>query len=226
VSSAERAYLHTKHLIIRGDLAGGQLISEGQICEEMGISRTPVHEAFLRLAAEQLLVLSSRKGAVVAPMSPREVHDLAEMRAVIEGAAAVRIVREGGLAAADLAHLSATLDRQRAAVQADDADAFIAADDEFHSGITEAGNNPIALHFFGQLRDRQQRIRNQLLRLTTRVCSSCSKPVTPTVLSPRLMPTSRAIRESCDEPVSRRRNPPYRAVDDCVRPDLCAVVEW
>jgi len=165
VSSAERAYLHTKHLIIRGDLAGGQLISEGQICEEMGISRTPVHEAFLRLAAEQLLVLSSRKGAVVAPLSPREVQDLTEMRAAIEGAAAWRIVREGGLSADDLTHLRSTLDRQRAAVLADDADAFIAADDEFHSDIIEAGNNPIALHLFGQLRDRQQRIRNQLLRL-------------------------------------------------------------
>jgi DNA-binding GntR family transcriptional regulator len=165
VSSAERAYLHTKHLIIRGDLAGGQLISEGQICEEMGISRTPVHEAFLRLAAEQLLVLSSRKGAVVAPMSPREVQDLAEMRAAIEGAAALRIVREGGLAPDDLARLRTALDRQRAAILADDADAFIAADDEFHSDIVEAASNPIALHLFAQLRDRQQRIRNQLLRL-------------------------------------------------------------
>jgi DNA-binding GntR family transcriptional regulator len=165
VSSAERAYLHTKHLIIRGDLAGGQLISEGQICESLGISRTPVHEAFLRLAAEQLLVLSSRKGAVVAPISPREVQDLAEMREAIEGAAAFRIVRDGGLASATVTQLRLTLDRQRAAVLADDADAFIAADDEFHSDIVEAGHNAIALHLFGQLRDRQQRIRNQLLRL-------------------------------------------------------------
>jgi DNA-binding GntR family transcriptional regulator len=164
-SSAERAYLHTKRLIIRGDLVGGQLLSEGQIGEALGISRTPVHEAFLRLAAEQFLVLSPRKGAVVTPMSPREVQDLIEMREAIEGAAVARIVRDGGLDPETLAELRATLERQRAAVNADNSDAFIEADDEFHSDIVEASHNPLALHLLGQLRDRQQRMRNQLLRL-------------------------------------------------------------
>jgi DNA-binding GntR family transcriptional regulator len=164
-SSAERAYLHTKSLIIRGDLAGGQLISEGQICDGLGISRTPVHEAFLRLAAEQLLQLSSRKGAVVTPMSPREAQDVLEMREAIECAAAARIIREGGPSAATLGELRASLRRQADAVAVDDADTFIVADDEFHSEIIAAGGNAIALHLTHQLRDRQQRLRNQLLRI-------------------------------------------------------------
>jgi DNA-binding GntR family transcriptional regulator len=163
-SSAERAYQHTKSLIIRGDLAGGQLISEGQICDTLGISRTPVHEAFLRLAAERLLVLSSRKGAVVAPMTLGEAQDVLEMREAIESAAAARIIRDGGLDPDTVAGLRVSLARQQEAVLWDDADAFVDADDEFHSDIIAAGNNVIALHLFGQLRDRQQRMRNQLLR--------------------------------------------------------------
>ncbi len=49
--AAERAYVHTKSAIITGRLAGGQLVSESAIGAELGVSRTPVHEAFLRLDA-------------------------------------------------------------------------------------------------------------------------------------------------------------------------------
>lgn len=164
VSSAERAYLYTKDQIIRGDLAGGQSLSEGQICDALQLSRTPVHEAFLRLAAEQLLVLSSRKGAVVAAMSPRESQDVLEMREAIECAAAARIIREGGPSAGTVERLRACLLEQSEAVQGDDADRFIRADDEFHSEIITASGNSIAVHLSAQLRDRQQRMRNQLLR--------------------------------------------------------------
>jgi DNA-binding GntR family transcriptional regulator len=164
VSSAERAYLHTKSQIIRGDLVGGQPLSEGQICDALQLSRTPVHEAFLRLAAEQLLVLSSRKGAIVAAMSPRESQDVLEMREAIECAAAARIIREGGPSADTVARLRVCLDQQKTAVQVDDVDAFVAADDDFHSEIIAASTNTIAVHLSAQLRDRQQRMRNQLLR--------------------------------------------------------------
>lgn len=165
VSSAERAYLHTKTQIIRGVLPGGRLISEGQICDELGISRTPVHEAFLRLAAEQLLVLSSRKGAVVAPMPPSEGEDVLEMREAIERAAAGRLIRAGGPTPETAASLHLVLERQRAALEAGDVDAFVDADDEFHSGVVAASGNGIALHLWGLLRDRQQRMRSQLLRM-------------------------------------------------------------
>ena len=89
-SAAERAYEHTKLAIIRGDLAPGTMISEGLICERLGISRTPVHEAFLRLDAEEFLTLASRKGAVVRPISPREALDVLEMREAVEASAAAR----------------------------------------------------------------------------------------------------------------------------------------
>jgi DNA-binding GntR family transcriptional regulator len=165
VSSAERAYLFTKAQIIRGVLPGGGLISEGQICDELGISRTPVHEAFLRLAAEHLLVLSSRKGAVVAPMSPSEGEDVLEMREAIERAAADRLIRAGGPAPEVAARLHLLLERQQAALEADDVDEFVDADDEFHSGVVAASGNGIAVHLWGLLRDRQQRMRSQLLRM-------------------------------------------------------------
>ncbi|QDQ97110.1 GntR family transcriptional regulator [Tomitella fengzijianii] len=174
-SAADRAYQHTKDAIIRGDLPGGTALSEVTVCTELGLSRTPVHEAFLRLAAEDLLTLASRKGALVRPMPPSEAADVLEMREAVEASAARRAIADGRAAEAAPA-LEEALRRQEQALAAElshsaglpDAAAiarFIAADDDFHTAVVAASHNPIALHFAGLLRDRQQRLRHQLLRV-------------------------------------------------------------
>ena len=163
-AAADRAYDHVKRAIIRGDLAGGTAISENALCQEIGVSRTPVHEAFLRLAAEDLITLESRKGAVVRPMSPNEAADVLEMREAIESAAAARVVADGRVA--DVApSLRAVLTEQEQAVAAGDVDRFVEVDAEFHGAVIGASRNAIAVMFARTLRDRQQRLRHQLMRL-------------------------------------------------------------
>lgn len=169
VPAAERAYQHTKDAIIRGELPGGTVISEVTVCKELGISRTPAHEAFLRLAAEELLTLEPRKGAVVRPMPPSEAADVLQMREVIESAAARRVIDDGHAADAAVA-LEEPLRRQAEALDAEPltpeaVDAFVTADDAFHSAVVAASRNPIAVHFMSLLRDRQQRLRHQLMRV-------------------------------------------------------------
>ncbi|MDI5963025.1 GntR family transcriptional regulator [Streptomyces sp. SL13] len=163
--AAERVYRYTKDLIIRGALPGGRLISEGSICDDLGVSRTPVHEAFLRLDTERLLALSSRKGAVVLPMAPQEARDVLEMREAIEGAAAQRVVDEERTAPATLDRLRSNLAVQAGHAAAGDLEAFVEADEEFHRTVVEASGNEIAGHFYALLRDRQQRLRHHLLAI-------------------------------------------------------------
>lgn len=163
--SSERAYAYTKDRIIRGELSGGQLVSEGLIGDALGISRTPVHEAFLRLDAEKLLALSSRKGAVVLPMAPQEARDVLEMREAIETSAARRLVESGPIDPGRLHELRQILDRQHLHVVERDIDAFIDTDEELHSTVVAASGNTLAVHFFAMLRDRQQRLRHQLLHV-------------------------------------------------------------
>ena len=163
-SAAEHAYEVTKRAIIRGDLAPGTMTSELLVCQQLGLSRTPVHDAFLRLAAEGLLSLESRKGAVVRPMSPREARDVLEMREAIEAMAATRVIADG--AAAELtARLAVLLAVQERAADSHDLEAFIEADDAFHAAIVVGSGNGIATHFSQFLRDRQQRLRHQLFRV-------------------------------------------------------------
>jgi DNA-binding GntR family transcriptional regulator len=163
--AAERAYLYTKDLIVRGVLSGGELISEGRICDELGVSRTPVHEAFLRLDSERLLALSSRKGAIVLPIARQEARDLLEMREAIESTAARRVVADGGPGETVRARLHANLDLQQAHVRTSDVQSFIEADEDFHSVVVTASGNALAVHFFSLLHDRQQRLRYQLLTI-------------------------------------------------------------
>jgi len=163
-AASDRAYEHVKRAIIRGDLPGGTAISENALSQRIGVSRTPVHEAFLRLAAEDLLTLESRKGAVVRPMSPSEAADVLEMREAIESTAATRVVTDGR--AADVApRLQAVLAEQADAVAAGDVDRFVEADADFHGAVIEASRNAIAVLFARTLRDRQQRLRHHLMRL-------------------------------------------------------------
>lgn len=157
-AAAERAYAYTKQRIITGDLAGGARLSEGQICEELELSRTPVHEAFLRLAAERLITLSSRQGATVNPVSVSEAADVVEMRGAIERTAAARVAAHRPDAAAVEAALAEPLQRQEAALAAGDLEAYVEADADFHAGVIALSGNPIAVHFFDLLRDRQLRL--------------------------------------------------------------------
>src|SRR6201996_5451728 len=138
-SAAERASESSKQAIIRGELAAGTMTSELLVGQQLGLSRTPVHEAFLRLAAEGLLSLESRKGAVIRPMSPNEARDVLEMREAVEAMAAARVVADG--AGAELAvALEDLLGVQERAAGSGDLETFVEADDAFHPrGVVAPG---------------------------------------------------------------------------------------
>ncbi|MBN9743427.1 GntR family transcriptional regulator [Amycolatopsis sp. A1MSW2902] len=157
-SAAERAYRQTKEMILSGELAGGKLLSEGEIAEQLGMSRTPVREAFLRLQAEELLDLIPKRGAVVVPVPPSEAADVLDAREAIEAAAVRRLIRRPGEIAQACAELRQALEIQRAHARAGDLDAFSEADEKFHRSIVTAGKNALTARFYDSLADRQRRM--------------------------------------------------------------------
>lgn len=157
-SSSEHVYRVTKERILSGAARGGQLLSEVETAAQLGVSRTPVHEAFLRLAAEDLLDLQSRRGAVVVAASLQDAADLLEMRLALETASARRLCRTPQTVDLLFGELTELVDRQRRGVAAGDLDQVAAADDAFHRRIVEAAGNSIGLRFYGSLSDRQRRM--------------------------------------------------------------------
>lgn len=155
MSAADRAYAHTKERILDGEYGQGRLIGEGEVSDAVGVSRTPVREAFLRLEAEGLLDLYPKRGALVVPISAADVEDVMETRLLIERFAIGRVI-ELDLDLADrLATVIATQERHAETV---DAVAFVDADREFHRVFVAATGNAIVLRTHDSLRDQQNRM--------------------------------------------------------------------
>lgn len=77
-----------REAILEGKLKPGQRLMEVQLAEQLGVSRTPVREAIRKLELEGLVVMLPRKGAYVANMSLKDIMDVLEVRASLEGLAA------------------------------------------------------------------------------------------------------------------------------------------
>lgn len=157
-SAADAAYADLKERILDGELPGGTMVSEGTIADALGVSRTPVREAFLRLQAEGWMRLYPKRGALVVEVQPRELDDVVEARVLIETDAVRRLARDAARADGVAAELRDILERQRRAYVEGDLPALADADAAFHATIVDAGGNALLAGFFGSLRDRQRRM--------------------------------------------------------------------
>jgi DNA-binding GntR family transcriptional regulator len=154
--AAERVYLHVKSGVLDRSYEGGTLLTEGDLAEAVGVSRTPVREALLRLEAEGLLKLYPKKGALVLPVSAQEIADVVETRLLVEQHAVAKVVP--AVPAGLIGQLEDSLAEQRAHAAAGDLAAFAVADRTFHAEIVRAAGNRILAHLYDQLRDRQLRM--------------------------------------------------------------------
>lgn len=157
-SAADRAYRLTKELVLSGELPGGHLFSETEIAGRLGLSRTPVREAFVRLQAEELLTLVPKRGAIVAPVPPGEAEDVLDAREAVETAAVRRLLRTPERVPAAVDRLRDALEVQRGYAEAGDIDAFAEADELFHRTLVAAGGNALLIRFYTGLADRQRRM--------------------------------------------------------------------
>lgn len=154
-TATERAYDHTKSRVLDGTYPGGALITEGEVSEAVGVSRTPVREAFLRLQAEGLLRLYPKRGALVVPVSAQEIDDVMETRGMIERFAVEKVMASGGHREVG-ARLREALAAQRKLRKSPES--FTEADREFHGLLVAATGNRVLVDLYAALRDRQLRM--------------------------------------------------------------------
>ncbi|GAB85638.1 GntR family transcriptional regulator [Gordonia rubripertincta] len=156
-SAAERVYAEVKEQILTNEIAGGELISEGEIASRCSVSRTPVREAFLHLETEGWMRLYPKRGALVVPIGDREKRDVVDARRLLESHA-VRSVTARPAAVAELVErLRDNLDAHRRADATDVAE-FSRLDAEFHQLIAAAGDNPLLADFYTTLGERHRRM--------------------------------------------------------------------
>lgn len=155
-SASEGAYHAVRHWIMVGDLAPGELVSEGDVATALGCSRTPVREAFLRLQTEGWMRLYPKRGALIVPVGADEADELDDARLTLE-LAAVRAIIACRVRRKELSlSLRKTIDVLASAAACGDRPAYLAADLDFCRAIVRAPGNTLLCDFYDNLVDRQQ----------------------------------------------------------------------
>jgi len=160
-SAGQRAYDFTKWAILSAVYQGGDVITEGRLANEIGMSRTPVREALLRLEAEGLVRLCPKKGAIVSSFSVDEAEDVLEARVLLENYTASRSF---GNRAALLPQLDEAHKETKRCRRHRDTAGFTQADRVFHELIVDAAGNAVLSSIYRTLRERQTLFTSVLMR--------------------------------------------------------------
>jgi GntR family transcriptional regulator of vanillate catabolism len=146
-SQAVKAQLRLREMILAGELPSGARIAELAIVEKLGVSRTPIRAALVRLEQEGLLQALPNGGFAVRTFSERDASDAIEMRGTVEGLAA-RLAAERGAPGVVLAQARACLAQIDAVLSqpALDDEAFlryVTLNQKFHNLLSEMADSAV-----------------------------------------------------------------------------------
>ncbi len=156
--------------IATGELPPGSTLDEAALVEAHGVSRTPVREALIQLAAEGLIEMRPRHGAVVTSIGPGRLIEMFEVMAELEsmcGRLAARRMSVGEHKMLAKAHEDC--EKARAA---QDPDAYFYANEQFHAAIYVGSHNQFLSEQAQQLHRRLRPYRRLQLRVRDRMGSS------------------------------------------------------
>jgi DNA-binding GntR family transcriptional regulator len=141
-----------RELLVSGDYRTGRTLSENELAERFGTSRTPIREAVAILAHEGLIDQIPQVGIKVRPADRDEVNELVHVRGAVEKAAASELCKKRSLD--DIRALEQLVDAMAMAEQVSDRVAFLDHDTEFHSKIAELAGYRQAANMLRSIRDR------------------------------------------------------------------------
>jgi DNA-binding GntR family transcriptional regulator len=129
----ESAAEELRRRILAGEFRAGEALRQDALAEEFGISRIPVREAFRQLAAEGLVTIHAHRGAVVSTLSPEEIAELFDLRALLEPDLIRRAVPR--MAEADFVEAARILSEYSAAIDRSDLNAWGELNTEYHLAL-------------------------------------------------------------------------------------------
>lgn len=168
-SLVDAAYAALKRAIRDTALAPGYQGSEQEIALQLGMSRTPVHEAVIRLQEEGLVRVLPRRGVLVCALSPEDMREIYEVIVALESAAAALIAAQPKKQRKPVATaLEAVNAAMAAALAAEDLPAWAEADGRFHQMLVEGAGNARLVRIYAGIMDQSHRARMLTLRLRPR----------------------------------------------------------
>jgi len=152
----EQVLEHLREEILSNRMEPGAELSEVALATSLGVSRGPIREALGRLAAEGLVTITPRRGAIVTKLTKQEFIDAYQVREALESLATrVAVPR---LTDEDRAELHRMSDDMRRCAQADDATAFFEINRRFHDKLVAASGNRRLFEMHEQLMGQMGRL--------------------------------------------------------------------
>ena len=140
LSRVEEAYRILKRRILDNDMTGGEQWLELELADVLGMSRTPVREALVRLARDGLVEIRPRHGMRVLPVAAEDMREIYEILTSLESTAA-GLAAARDLSAQDIRPLEDCVEEMDAALAADDRPRWARADERFHALLTGLAGN-------------------------------------------------------------------------------------
>lgn len=159
------AYERIRAAIRDGHLTPGSRITEGELAKWLGVSRTPIREAILRLEQDGLLTYAPRQGLMVAALDYQAVIELYAMREVLEGTAARLAANHASVA--EIETLKEMLDIERGLKELD-TERAATTNRQFHQILYYAAHNRFLLKALNALSDSMMLLGNTTLALPGR----------------------------------------------------------
>jgi DNA-binding GntR family transcriptional regulator len=164
LGAVERAYQAIRTRILDNVWPPGHHCLEQSLAIELGMSRTPVREALIRLQNEGLIEVVPRHGMRVLPVSPSDMAQIYAILTSLESMAAELAARRS-LGASEVAPLETASRDMETALAAGDLDAWAAADERFHLFLVELSGNRLLAETVTNFWDRAHRARIFTLRM-------------------------------------------------------------
>jgi DNA-binding GntR family transcriptional regulator len=150
----QRVYEHVREGILQGRLPGGTFLEEEHVSLAVGVSRTPVREAFQQLHSERLIDLLPRRGAMVRTVTVQELIEVYETRLMIESHAVRALCAARRAPPALMRHTLAQMQTE----PAEHAEAHVRLNGVFHNALVAAAGNGVIAELYASLSSRQARV--------------------------------------------------------------------
>ena len=164
ISRTVDAYGQLKEEIRSNRFPPGGMLTEPEIAIRLGMSRTPVREALIRLESEGLVQLIPRRGAKILPIRAEDMREIYEILTALEPEAAANLASRT-LATDLISPLDNATSEMEEALKMNDLDRWADADDRFHQMLLEINGNHRLIGFVSSLYDQAHRARMVTLRL-------------------------------------------------------------
>lgn len=164
LTRVEDAYARLKNEIRTNRMASGFQATEPEIALSLGMSRTPVREALIRLESEGLVEIIPRRGVRVLPININDMREIYEILTSLEPDVAANIAAKNPTEV-ELRPLEEAAVEMESALEQGDLDTWADADDRFHHHMLELNGNRRLREFVLALNDQVHRTRIVTLRL-------------------------------------------------------------